>query len=56
MRDYYKSLDEDPFNVLPVTFLVKHGLNDSEFKRFVDYFNDLACKSKFIESRRSEAI
>ena len=34
MRDYYKQLGKNPFDVLPLTFLVKHGLQDPEFKRF----------------------
>ncbi len=34
MRQYYENLGEDPFNVLPLTFLVKSGLNDPEFMRF----------------------
>jgi hypothetical protein len=42
MRDYYKSQNENPFEVLPLTFLVNNGLEDPDFKRFVEYFNDLA--------------
>jgi hypothetical protein len=33
MREYYTAIGEDPFNVLPQTFLIKSP-NDSEFKTF----------------------
>jgi hypothetical protein len=31
MRNYYESINEDPFDYLPVTFHVKTGVNDPEF-------------------------
>jgi len=34
MREYYTLCNEDPFSVLPLTFLVKTGVNDQEFLRF----------------------
>lgn len=49
MRDYYLSMEQDPFEVLPLTFLVKSGVNDPEFKRFTDYFTNLTSKAKVIE-------
>ena len=38
MRNYYESINEDPFDYLPVTFHVKTGVNDPEFQRFRAYF------------------
>lgn len=40
MREYYQMMDEDPFQVLPYTFLVKNN-QDEEFKRFLEYFAEL---------------
>ena len=34
MRDYYNKIGDNPFDILPLTFLVKQGLIDKEFKRF----------------------
>jgi hypothetical protein len=34
-------LGEDPFNVLPLTFHIEHGLKDAEFDNFKRYFNQL---------------
>ena len=34
MRAYYQSLGQDPFHALPVTFLVRTGLDDPEFQKF----------------------
>jgi len=31
MRDYYKSIGENPYNVLPVTYMISNT-NDPEFK------------------------
>jgi tubulin--tyrosine ligase len=41
MTQYYKLLGEDPFNVLPLTFHIEHGLKDPEFDAFKRYFNQL---------------
>lgn len=48
MRDYYRKIGEDPFLVLPLTFLVKEGLADSEFKKFETYFLELGGRMKEI--------
>ena len=38
MRNYYESLNQDPFNTLPVTFHIKNGLADPEFAKFKDHY------------------
>ena len=38
MRNYYESIGEDVFDSLPVTFHVKNGTDDPEFKRFKAYY------------------
>ena len=35
MRKYYKALDRDPFEVLPLTFHIKSGTGDPEYKNFL---------------------
>jgi hypothetical protein len=49
MREYYKSIGEDPFEILPLTFLVKQGLIDPEFKRFEQYFAEFGVKMKELD-------
>lgn len=39
MKEYYESMGQDVFSILPVTFHVKDGENDPEFIRFSEYFN-----------------
>jgi tubulin--tyrosine ligase len=38
MKEYYESINQDVFSVLPVTFHVKEGEDDPEFKRFANYY------------------
>jgi len=38
MRNFYESLNQDPFIALPVTFHVKNGLADPEFARFKAHY------------------
>lgn len=38
MRNYYESLQVDPFSVLPLTFHIKTGLDDPEFQNFTQHF------------------
>jgi len=44
MREYYKLVGIDPFEVLPLTFLVKNGITDSEYVRFEEYYSQLGEK------------
>ena len=39
MKNYYQAVGEDPFDALPVTFHVKDGLNDLNWKAFSDYYD-----------------
>jgi len=39
MRSYYKSIGDDVTNYLPLTFHIKKGLEDEEFQRFVECYN-----------------
>jgi len=39
MKEYYESLGQEVFSILPVTFHVKEGDNDPEFGKFVEYYN-----------------
>lgn len=43
MREYYRSQGQDPFEVLPLTFLIKTGdINGAEFRRFEDHFAEIS--------------
>jgi hypothetical protein len=43
MREYYRKIGQDPFDVLPLTFLIKSGdVTGSEFRRFEDNFAEIA--------------
>ncbi len=56
MREYYTLCNEDPFSVLPLTFLVKTGVNDQEFLRFQQYFLDIQSRSKLLETKKQMAL
>jgi len=63
MRKYYKALNRDPFEVLPLTFHVKKGVADPEYSKFLQMHKnyesdrnqaleqekDLVSKIKFLE-------
>lgn len=38
LKQYYDLLDEDVFTKIPLTFHIKKGFNDIQYKRFVAYF------------------
>ena len=40
MRNYYEAIGREPFDALPVTFHVKSGLDDPEFHKFKDYYDE----------------
>ena len=49
MRTYYELMNEDPFMAMPVTFHIKTGSSDPEFKMFTDYYE--LCQMKIDEGR-----
>ena len=55
MRDYYYIIGQDPFEVLPLTFLIKPGkqTGDSDFQRFQMHFTDI---QHLIESNTKNRI
>ena len=38
MTSYYEQISQNPFEVLPLTFHIEHGLTDPEFERFRQHF------------------
>ena len=56
MREYYKLVGIDPFEVLPLTFLVKNGITDSEFVRFEEYYSILGEKVRQNDRIRNQLI
>ena len=49
MRDYYKGIGQNPFSVLPVTYLISNT-NDAEFKQFEQHYN--ATRNRIVEVKR----
>ena len=41
MRDLYKERGQDVFSVMPITFVIKDGLNDHEFDKFESVFRSI---------------
>jgi hypothetical protein len=39
MKNYYEARNENVFDNLPVTFHIKNGTTDSEFKKFEAYYD-----------------
>ena len=47
MRNYYYMSGMDPFDVLPLTFLIKPSKNgESDFQRFLTYYIDIQLQAK----------
>ena len=40
LRQYYLSQKMDPFDFIPLTFHIRTGLDDPEFARFKEYYNE----------------
>ena len=49
MRDYYKGIGQNPYSVLPVTYLISNT-NDPDFKQFEQYYH--ATRNKIAEIKR----
>ena len=47
MKLYYEALDKDPFDVLPLTFHIRNGVDDPEFKDFKRTFLEFAKNTAF---------
>ena len=48
LKNYYEAMDQDIFDVVPLTFHVKNGLEDPEFAKFKQYYFkcEEECKNK----------
>jgi len=55
MRNYYSYCcdDEDVFDTLPLTFHIKTGVDDFEYQRFVQYFENESIKCKVNKHRKN---
>ena len=40
MKAYYEAIKQDTFDFLPLTYHIKDGLEDREFKKFEETFNN----------------
>jgi hypothetical protein len=41
MRKYYKIMQRDPFDILPLTYHIKKGTQDSSFQNFIIYYEQI---------------
>ena len=46
MANYYRRLNTDPFQNLPLTFHIENGVDDPEFYNFTRYFNNFEARAK----------
>lgn len=48
LKNYYEAMDQEIFDVVPLTFHVKNGLEDPEFAKFKQYYIrcEEDCKNK----------
>ncbi len=46
LRQYYCLMGDNAFNYLPLTFHIKEGVKDPQYKRFVHYFKRRASHIK----------
>ena len=42
VTQYFKSINEDPFQHIPLTFHIKDGVKDPQFKKFLKYYKEKA--------------
>ena len=54
MKSYYEAIEEDPFLSIPVTFHVKLGLQDPEYRTFKKYYQDFHEKPREAEGTESQ--
>lgn len=47
MKLYYEAIGMDPFDVLPLTFHIKNGLDDLEFREFRNTYLEFSKNSSF---------
>jgi hypothetical protein len=54
MREYYYMMKVDPFDVLPLTFLIKtgKGTGDTDFQRFQSFFNEVSNEIRINNKQR----
>lgn len=46
MRSYYKALDRDPFEVLPLTYHIREATNDKQFDNFIKMYSIIQSQIK----------
>ena len=53
MNFYYKSIEENVFDYLPLTFHIQNGLQDPEYRRFLSNFYENSRRNSEENSRRN---
>lgn len=55
MKAYYEVLKENPFDYIPLTFHIQHGIEDKEFLKFQEYYNQRNEEVKEYDKIRQES-
>ncbi|CAD8193862.1 unnamed protein product [Paramecium pentaurelia] len=51
MRNYFKTIKEDYTKYIPITFHIQKGMTDTEYFKFVDYYNKRQDEIKELERK-----
>ena len=49
ITQYFYSINEDPFQHVPLTFHIKEGIKDQQFKKFLKYYREKKEKLKKLQ-------
>jgi hypothetical protein len=41
MKRYYEAIGRNPFDVIPLTFHIRNGTEDTEFSKFMEFFKEI---------------
>lgn len=52
MKTYYESLDQNPFDYIPLTFHIKDGVDSEEFKLFTEEYNKIQADLEDIDPKK----
>lgn len=56
MKNYYEAIDQDVFDNLPLTFHIKTGFDDPEFKRFEQFYKNIDEEIKNKKMKKREQV
>jgi uncharacterized protein YpiB (UPF0302 family) len=54
--EYYKSMNKNPWDALPVTFHIDNGLNDPEYIKFLEYHKKLTNEIYYKQNEKQRRL